>query len=99
MSEMKDLTAQVKQAMNDATEGVRELKQKQTEELSAMRKELDDMAARVFRPGFGAPAMEGKTMTSDPELTAFIAKGTMPTTEKKELSVTNDGQGVTVRGE
>src|SRR5690554_4082866 len=99
MSEMKDLTTQVKQAMNEATEGVKELKRKQNEELSAMRKELDDMAARVFRPGFGATAMEGKTMTSDPELKAFIVKGTTPTTERKELSVENNGQGVTVRGE
>lgn len=95
MTEMKDIL----KAAQESTELVKEMKERHTQEIETVRKEMDDLAARAFRPGFSATAMEGKTMTSDPELKAFIAKGTMPTTERKELSVENNGQGVTVRGE
>lgn len=55
--------------------------------------ELELTQKNKFAP---ADYVEQKT---DPDLHSFLQKGLMPQMERKELSVTNDGQGVSVRSQ
>lgn len=88
--ELKELT----QSLNQATEAIGD----RLDEVEQNFTKLDDKLAQVeiagkrFYPGDSAK-------TSDPDLVAFLHKGALPGVETKELSVTNDGQGVTVRGD
>ncbi|MGJ7459447.1 phage major capsid protein, partial [Halomonas sp. RA08-2] len=54
-----------------------------------------EVAQKGWRPTYGGE-VESK---SDPMLGDYLRKGIMPGSESKSLSVTNDGQGVTVRSE
>lgn len=45
------------------------------------------------------PGPDAYKQSSDPDLAEFLQKGIMPPTSSKSLSVTNDGQGVSVRSE
>lgn len=94
MSELEHITKQI----DEASGVVKELKAKQEKELAGIRKEMDEVVANVHRPGAGGRAsLDAKD--GDPELAEFFAKGTTPRMERKELSVTNDGQGVSVRSQ
>jgi len=89
--EIKDLCAQVEQAANM----VKDLRQ-ETAEAKDMAKDAQATALKYARANLGIFAGDPLTGSSDPELKSFISRGTMPM-ETKDLSVTNDGQGVTVR--
>jgi len=98
--EVKDLVSKV----NEAAQEVKGYK-KEVEEAKRMAKEASaealDISTKFARQNTGVYGMysgDQQQQAHDPELKSFFSKGTLPA-ETKDLSVTNDGQGVTVRSQ
>lgn len=89
--EMKDLVS----SLNEAAEEVKNLKANHERQFAAVDSALKELQAKDKRPVYG---YETGDAASDPEMKSFLQKGVMPM-ETKDLSVTNDGQGVTVRSQ
>src|SRR5690554_3146728 len=83
--------------LNEATAGVKEFKQQQEERVQRLEQSINDLHAYQKHPGAGAGG-ESKAYQGDPQLKSFFAKGTPPM-EQKDLSITSDGQGVSVRSQ
>jgi len=91
MTDMKALVT----GLNEAAEEVKNLKADHDRQFAAMDSALKELQAKDKRPTYG---YETADAGSDPEMKSFLQKGAMPA-ETKDLSVTNDGQGVTVRSQ
>lgn len=90
--EMKQLADQV----NAAAENIKSRIADVEGNFEKVNQKLADMEATKGRPNF-AGNYETETK-GDPDFAKFLTKGHIPT-DKKELSVTNDGQGVSVRSQ
>ena len=91
------MTIEIKQLADQLTEASEQIKGRINgleSNFDLMDNKLKQIESKGSRPAYGGLA-ESKT---DPEFTQFLTKGHMPT-DKKELSVTNDGQGVSVRSQ
>lgn len=82
-------------AMTAATTEVKGLIERQSEKLGELESRLSPLEKAQARKGL---AIYGEKPEGDPALAAFLQKGVMPS-ESKALSVTNDGQGVSVRSQ
>lgn len=87
------MTTELKAAFVSATHEVKNLVDRQSEKIVELEGRLSPLEKAEARKGiYGEPSRD------NPVLTAFLQKGLIPN-ETKDLSVTNDGQGVTVRGQ
>ncbi|MGP9641566.1 phage major capsid protein [Halomonas sp. AOP42-A1-14] len=91
---MQQLAEQMKSASDYVKQKYSDLEQKYN--VLEQHIESVEVQSKQWRPHGGQGQME---TTSNPELAQFFQKGVLPGAESKELSVTNDGQGVTVRSE
>jgi len=89
---MTDFTQLTKQ-INDASENIKSRISGLESNFELMDNALKDVQVKGARPQFGINETK-----SDPAFSAYLTKGTAPM-ETKDLSVTNDGQGVTVRSD
>lgn len=91
---MQQLAEQMKSASDYVKQKYSDLEQK----YNALEQHIEsvEVQSKQWRPHGGQGQME---TASNPELAQFFQKGILPGAETKELSVTNDGQGVTVRSE
>lgn len=91
---MQQLAEQMKSASDYVKQKYSDLEQK----YNALEQHIEsvEVQSKQWRPHGGQSQME---TASNPELAQFFQKGILPGAETKELSVTNDGQGVTVRSE
>lgn len=90
------MTIELKAAVMAGVGEVKTLIERQSgkiDEIESRLLPLEKATARKGVPIYGEPVNHG-----DPMLYSFLQKGQMPN-ETKDLSVTNDGQGVTVRGQ
>lgn len=91
------MTIEIKQLADQLTEASEQIKGRINgleSNFDAMDDKLKQIETKGSRPAYGGYA-ESKT---DPEFAQFLTKGHIPT-DQKELSVTNDGQGVSVRSQ
>jgi HK97 family phage major capsid protein len=91
------MTIEIKQLadqLQDASEQIKGRINGLESNFNAMDNKLKKIELKGSRPPYGR-MMDDKT---DPEFSQFLTKGHIPT-ERKELSVTNDGQGVSVRSQ
>lgn len=88
--EIKQLADQIDAASNNIKSRISGIESN----FELLDNKLKQIEAKGQRPYFSGNA-ETK---GDPELTGFLTKGLMPT-ESKDISVTNDGQGVSVRSQ
>lgn len=88
-------TVELKAAFATATNEVKSLIERQSDKIGEIESRLSPLEKADARKGLG---IFGQATTNDPALSAFLQKGQMPT-ETKDLSVTNDGQGVSVRSQ
>jgi len=91
---MSNLT-ELKSVIETNVGEVKNLIDRQSAHINELENRLLPLEANQARKGLG---IFGEGSKRDPALTPFLQKGQMPA-ETKDLSVTNDGQGVTVRGE
>lgn len=89
------MSNELKAAFVTATSEVKNLIERQSEKIGEIESRLSPLEKAEARKGLG---IFGQATTNDPALSAFLQKGHMPT-ETKDLSVTNDGQGVSVRSQ
>ena len=90
--ELKQLTDQ----LNEASENIKSRIAGMESNFEALDSKLKQLETKGSRPSYGG--MHYDESKSDPEFNQFLTKGHMPT-DRKELSVTNDGQGVSVRSQ
>lgn len=90
--ELKQLTDQ----LNEASENIKSRIAGVESNYEALDSKLKQMEIKNSRPSYGG--MRSDESKSDPEFNQFLTKGHMPT-DRKELSVTNDGQGLSVRSQ
>ena len=88
---------QIAEQFSEVSKAVNEMKADHDQRIQGVEQSINDVVAHVKRPGAGIETTE-KRRSASPELKEFFAKGTLPP-ETKELSVTNDGQGVSVRSD
>jgi len=82
--------------MQETTEEFKELLEAQDVKFNELTNRLDGLEAASKRIGAPAPQTKG----GNPQMERFLKMGEIPESKDfSELSVTNNGQGVTVRGE
>lgn len=91
---MSDLI-QIKNQVDDLTKEAKTLVTDHAKRLDAIETNFNDFIANAKRPYTFTEVDKG---SSSPEMKDFLSKGIHPT-EQKDLSVTNDGQGVSVRSQ
>jgi len=89
------MSTELKAAVMAGVGEVKSLIERQSEKINEIESRLSPLEKEKARKGLG---IFGEPTGGDPALSAFLQKGIMPN-ETKDLSVTNDGQGVSVRSQ
>lgn len=89
-------TKQLADQVNEAAANIKSRIAEVESNFEKVDRKLADMEAKSARPTYAGNY--GSETKSDPDFQKFLTKGFMPD-DKKELSVTNDGQGVSVRSQ